>query len=98
MTGSTLLEVVVTITILAVLLGLATIGLRSAVPAAGSPVAEELATVRRAAIESGVSRTWSRGATTVRYFPDGSASGGWVTVDGVPRRVDVLTGRLDAEQ
>jgi prepilin-type N-terminal cleavage/methylation domain-containing protein len=94
--GFTLIELVAVLAVLAITLGVSVVAWRTGDSISGSRVASGLDSARTSAIVMGRSTTWRDGGQVVRFWPDGSSSGGTVTVDGWTATVDPLTGAIRA--
>lgn len=94
--GFTLLEMMVTVCVLALLATVSGLAARSLKPGRDRQVATALAEVREQAIRSGRPVAWSSDSVTVRFLPNGSSSGGRVTIGGRTWVVDPLTGAVHA--
>jgi prepilin-type N-terminal cleavage/methylation domain-containing protein len=92
--GFTLLEVIVTVAVLGLLVAVAGLAIRSFEPPAGQEVIRELANARVEAIRSGQPVEWRGDSATLRFFPNGSSSGGRIISGGHALQVDPLTGEV----
>lgn len=92
--GVTLLELMVALALLALLLGVSGLAFRVLDPPAASLALRQLAATRDSAIATGQTRIWIGDSTTVRVEPDGSSSGGSVTIDGISYAIDPVTGAI----
>jgi len=94
--GFTLVELLAVLAILGVGAGVAALALPSLQPPPGSEVLRSLEAARAAAVRSGRAVVWRQGTVAVRFLPDGSSSGGRISVDSLVLVVDPLTGATRA--
>lgn len=92
--GFTMLEMIVALSLLGLLVGVASLAFRSLDPPAASLTVRELQATRDSAIAKGESLIWTHEADTVRFEPDGSSSGGEVTAEGTTYLIDPVTGAI----
>jgi type II secretion system protein H len=96
MRGFTLLELLVTIAVLGVLSSIAALGWRTTRATDAQRLADSLAIARGAAIADGRPVSLRLGRATVRFFPDGSSSGGRFRRGDVVVEVAPLSGAIRA--
>lgn len=90
--GFTLVELLVAITLLAILGTLTGVGLASLRKPDSSVLLRTLAEARTTAILSGRAVMWTGDGDTVRFAPDGSSSGGLIVTRDITVTVDPLSG------
>lgn len=96
--GFTLFEMMVALVLLAIISGVTGLALLAAPAKDGAAqLLAELRTARTRAVTSGHMVTWHGVAETLRFFPDGSSSGGTI-VDSVIVSVGALDGRARASR
>lgn len=94
--GVTLVELLVTLAILGVTLAVAGLGVRSLRAPPVAAAMAEIARARQHAAVTGRSTAVTLGRRSVRFAPDGSASGGPIVTDSLVLCVEALTGAVRA--
>lgn len=74
--GATLVEVIVALSLLALLAGLSSVAVGALRPPPGAAVRDSLRAYRARAIRDGAPVTASIGTTVIRFLPDGRVLGG----------------------
>ncbi len=94
--GFTLVELLAALVMLGLVAGAAGVSLASLRAPPTSDIVRTLRAARAEAIRAGEATAWSHGPTVVRFYADGSSSGGRVTVEGRTVAIDPLTGAVRA--
>lgn len=92
--GVTLLELAVALAILGAALAVAGLGVRSLELPRAARIAGDIELARARAASTGVVTTVSINGRSVRFAPDGSATGGPIVLDSLVFFVDPITGEL----
>jgi prepilin-type N-terminal cleavage/methylation domain-containing protein len=94
--GFTLLELIVVLAILALLSGMTALAWRSSRPGVAGAVLSQLAVTRAHAASEGRTTRIRFDSVTIRFFPDGSSSGGQLPVPGGTLDINPLNGQTRA--
>lgn len=96
--GLTLVELLAVLVVFGLITGIAGVALAAGASGGAHDVVDELIAARSAAVRQGTPVEWRRGGTAVRFYPDGSASGGRVVAVSLVIAIDPLTGALHVAQ
>lgn len=96
--GFTLIELAVGMAIIGFVAGISAIAWRTTSPGPAATLIGELEQTRARAVRMGKPQAWSADGQEVRFWPDGSSTGGRLPVDGVIIEIDPLSGSIHAAQ
>jgi prepilin-type N-terminal cleavage/methylation domain-containing protein len=94
MRGFTVLELMVSLVILGVLTGLSALAFRARESTVIEVSLRTLGAARTEAIRTGRPVEWEQDTVAMRFLPDGSSSGGRITLQGHVFAIDPLTGGI----
>lgn len=90
--GFTLLEVLVTLSLLGLMGAVSGLSVAALRPREGSVALRAIERARSDAVETGRPIVFHHDGRQVRFLPDGSSSGGWLLIDEIWFSVSPLTG------